>query len=161
MSIVDTCNVVLQQALSVFTGPSGINAQLAMSVNPSLPPVASILMVSAPMDAYEKTASVKYPVAAIYCERLKNSQTEKFRMLSGTASLVVELRVSGERAEYLDRSLNSYVQAACLVLDTARGPWSSIGTYSGAYDVKFQTTRFGGKQFTKSAHIEFDIQISR
>jgi hypothetical protein len=161
MSIVDTCNVVLQQALTVFTGTNGINAQLAMSVNPSLPPVASILMISAPMDAYEKTASVKYPVAAIYCERLRNTQTEKFRMLSGTASLVVELRVSGERAEYLDTALNSYVEAACHVLDAARGAWGSIGTYGGAYDVKFQAARFGGKQFTKSAHIEFDIQISR
>ena len=161
MSIVDTCNVVLQQALAVFSGPSGINSQLAASVNPGLPPVATILMVSAPMDAYEKTASVKYPVAAIYCERLRNTQTEKFRMLSGTASLVAELRVTGERAESLEISLNSYVEAACHVLDASRGAWSSIGTYNGAYDVKFQATRFGGKQFTKSAHIEFDIQISR
>lgn len=157
----DTCNVVLQQALSVFSGPGGINAQLTMSVNPSLPPVATILMVSAPIDTYEKTTSVRYPIAAIYCSRLRNTQTEKFRMLSGAASLVLELRVSGERAESLETSLNSYVEAACLVLGASRGTWSAIGTYGGAYDVKFQPTRLGGKQFTKSAQVEFDIQISR
>jgi hypothetical protein len=161
MSVMDTCNIVLQQALAVFSGSGGINAQLAaLSLNPSPPPIASILMISAPMDVYEKTASVRYPVATIYCERLKNTQTEKFRMLSGTALLVVEIRVSGERAEDLETSLNSYVEAACQVLDASRGAWSAIGTYCGAYDVKFQAMRLGGKQFTKSAQIEFDIQVS-
>ncbi len=162
MSIVDTCNVVLQQAFTVFSGSGGINAQLAaLSLNPPLPPISTILKISAPIDIYEKTTSVRYPVAAIYCERLRNTQAEKFRMLSGTALLVVEIRVSGERAADQETSLNSYVEAACQVLDAARGPWSGIGTYAGAYDVKFQAMRLGGKQFTKSARIEFEIQVSR
>src|SRR5579871_6837902 len=53
ISIVDTCNALLEQALTVFTGPGGINDQLAaMSLNPPLPPVGSILKLSAPLDAY-------------------------------------------------------------------------------------------------------------
>jgi hypothetical protein len=162
MSTVDTCNVLVEQALTVFSGPGGINDQLvAMSLNPPLPPIASILKLSAPIDTYEKTATVKYPVATIYCERLRNTQMEKFRMLSGSALLVVEIRVSGARAEDLETNLNSYVEAACQVLEASRGPWTGIGTYAGAYDVKFQAMRPGGKQFTKSAHIEFDIQVSK
>jgi hypothetical protein len=162
LNIVDTCNMVVDQALYVFSGPGGINDQLAsMSLNPALPPVSSILKLSAPLDAYEKTASVGYPVATIYCDRLKNTLAEKYRMLSGSATLVVELRVSGARVEDLDTQLNSYVQAACGVLEATRGPWTDIGTYTGTYDIKFQSAKPGGKQFTKSAHIEFDIHISR
>ena len=161
MSTVDTCNVLLAQAVTVFTGAGGINDQLsAMSLSPSLPPVSTILNLSAPLDVYEKTTSVKYPVAAIYCGRLRNTQMEKYRIFSGSAQLVVDLRVSGASAEDLETSLNSYVEAACEVLYNSRGAWSNIGTYSGAYDVKFQAMRLGGKQFTKSAQIEFDIQVS-
>jgi hypothetical protein len=162
MSVVDTCNVLLSRAMTVFGGPGGINDQLAaMSSNPALPPVGSILNLSAPLDVYEKSASVKYPVATLYCERLRNTQMEKFRVFSGNALLVVELRVSGTRAEDLETNLNSYVEAACAVLYASRGAWSDIGTYSGAYEVKFLAMRPGGKQFTKSAQIEFEIQVSK
>jgi hypothetical protein len=158
----DTCNILLEQALAVFSGAGGINDQLAaLNLNPSLPPIGSMLSVSAPVEAYEKTTALRYPVVTIYCERLRNTQTEKFRIFSGSALLAVEIRVSGARAEVLDSNLNSYVQAACQVLEASRGAWTSIGTYAGAYDVKFHAARSGGKQFIKSAQIEFDIQISR
>jgi hypothetical protein len=152
----------LDRALTVFSGPGGINDQLtALSLNPAIPLVGSILNLSSPVDAYEKATAVKYPVVTVYCERLRNTQNEKFRMLSGIALMVVEIRVSGERAEALETNLNSYVQAATQVLDGARGPWTDIGTYTGAYHVKFQAMRSGGKQFVKSVHIEFEILISR
>jgi hypothetical protein len=158
----DTCNVLLAHALTVFSGPGGINDQLAaMSLNPPLPQVGSILILSAPLDIYEKTSSIKYPVATLYCERLRNTQMEKFRVFSGNALLVVEIRISGSRAEELETGLNSYVEAACEVLYNSRGAWTDCGTYSGAYDVKFQGMRLGGKQFTKSAQIEFEIQVSK
>lgn len=162
MSAIDTCNVLLGQAQAVFTGPEGINAQLTgLAIQPALPPVATILTVSAPMDIYEKSAGVRYPVACIYCTRLKNTQHEKFRMFSGVATLVIEIRVSGENAGVVEKSLNSYVEAACEALYKSQGSWTSVGTYSGAYDVKFQAMRQGGKQFLKSAQIELEIQVSK
>jgi hypothetical protein len=162
MSIVDTCNVLLTQALSVFSGPGGVNDQLeTMSLNPPLAPVGSILKLSAPLDAYEKTASVRYPAVTLYCERLRNTQMEKFRVFSGNALLVAEIRASGARAEDLETDLNSYVEAACRVLENYRGAWTEIGTYTGAYDVKFQAMRPGGKQFTKMAQIVFEVQVSK
>ena len=161
MSNVDTCNVLLAHALTVFSGTGGINDQLAaMSLSPPLPPVGSILNLSAPLDAYEKTTTVRYPAATLYCERLRNTQMEKFRVFSGNALLVVEIRVSGARAEDLETALNSYVEAACRVLGASRGAWTNVATYSGTYDVKFQAMRPGGKQFTKAAQIEFEIQVS-
>jgi hypothetical protein len=162
MSIVDTCNALVERALAVFSGDSGINAQLtAMALTRPLPALTTILKMSAPVEVYEKTTALRYPVATICCERVKNTQAEKFRMFSGSALLVVDIRVSGERAEDLEISLNTYVQAACLVLEGAVGPWTTIGTYTGTYDVKFQAMRYGGKQFTKSARIEFDVLVSR
>lgn len=157
-----TCNVLIDRAFSIFSGPGGLNDRLAaMPLISPLSPVGSILKLSAPMDAYEKSASVRYPVATIYCERLKNTLMEKYRPLSGTALLVIEIRVSGARPEELDAQLNSYVEAACQVLEANRGSWTEIATYPGAYEVKFQAMKPGGKQFTKSAHIEFELYISR
>src|SRR5262249_27116751 len=127
----DTCNLLLARALAVFSGPGGINDQLAsISLDPVFPPVGSFLRVSTPMESYEKSAAVKYPVATLYCERLKNTQMEKFRLFSGTALLVFEIRVSSTNAEELDASLNSYVQAACQVLENARGTWTEVGMYA-------------------------------
>jgi hypothetical protein len=162
MNTLDTCNALVAQALAVFTGTSGINAQLAvMSLSSKPAPVETIMKMSAPIDVYEKTASLRYPVVTIFCERLKNTQAEKFRALSGTALLVVEIRVSGAHVQHLDAELNSYVEAACQVLAAARGAWTSIGAYAGGYDVKFQPARAGGKQFAKSARIEFEIHVSQ
>ena len=158
----DTFNTVVDQAVVVFGGAGGINDQLtAMALNLSLPALSSVLKLSAPIELYEKTTTVAYPIATVYCERVKNSQAEKFRMFSGSAALVLEIRISGARAELLDTELSLYVEAACHVLDASRGPWTGIGTYAGAYDIKFQPTRAGGKHFTKSAQIEFEIHISR
>jgi len=69
---------------------------------------------------------------------------EKFRVFSGNALLVADIRVSGSNAEELEMALNSYVEAACEVLFASSGAWTEIGTYSGAYDVKFQAMRLGG-----------------
>jgi hypothetical protein len=162
MSVTDTCNLLVAQAYSVLSGMGGINDQLAaMALQPGLPAIGTILTLSAPLDVYEKTASVKYPVASVYCARLRNTQMEKFRVFSGTALLVIEIRVSGANAADLETSLNSYVEAACEVLYNSRGRWTSIGTYAGAYEVKFQAMRLGGKQFTKASQIEFEIQVSK
>jgi hypothetical protein len=162
MSTIDTCNVLLATAHSVFSGSGGINSQLAgMALQPALPSIETILTLSAPLEVYEKTANVRYPVISIYCARLRNTQMEKFRVFSGNALLVVEIRVSGADAAGLETCLNSYVEAACEVLYNSRGAWTNIGTYSGAYDVKFQAMRPGGKQFTKAAQIEFEIQVSK
>ena len=158
----DTYNLLVDQAVAVFSGAGGINDQLAEQGLMTPPaPVASILKLSAPLDVYEKTASVRYPAMTICCVRLKNTQTERFRMLSGIATLSVEIRVSGTQADQLDSNLNAYVEAACRVLEGSSGPWTPAGTYTGAYEVKFQAARAGGKQFTKSAQIEFDILVSR
>ena len=157
-----TCNVLIDRAFQIFSGQSGLNDRLAaIPLLSPLSPISSILKLSAPIDAYEKSASVRYPVARIYCERLKNTLMEKHRSVSGTALLVVEIRVSGARPEELDEQLNSYVEAACQVLEANRGSWTEIATYPGAYEVKFQAMKPGGKQFTKSAHIEFELYISR
>jgi len=159
---VATCNVLIDRAFQIFSGQSGLNDRLAaIPLLSPLSPISSILKLSAPIDAYEKSASVRYPVARIYCERLKNTLMEKHRSVSGTALLVVEIRVSGARPEELDEQLNSYVEAACQVLEATRGSWTEIATYPGAYEVKFQAMKPGGKQFTKSAHIEFELYISR
>ena len=158
----DTCNQLVQQALTVFSGPEGINGQLAsIGTSNPLAPLHGILRLSAALDNYEKAAPLRYPAATVYLQKIKNNQTERFRLFSGTGTLVIEIRVSGDRAEELEATLNSYVQATCQVLESSRGAWTEVGTYAGGYEVKFQPLRPGGRQFIKSAQIEFEIQINR
>jgi hypothetical protein len=157
MSNVDTCNALVSAAIHLLGGSSGINSQLPGGIAP----VGSLLKFSGPVDVYEKAASIRYPVVNVHCERLRNTQREKYLSLSGEATLVVEVKVSGTNSDQLETSLNSYVEATCQCLQSARGTWTSAGTYSGNYDVKFQPLRTGGKQFVKSARIEFDIHVSQ
>jgi len=162
MSTPGVCNQIVDYAVQVFGGAAGINAQLAeMAGARTLPRVGSILRLSASIESYEKTTAVRYPAATLCCQKIKNAQTEKFRSLSGTATLALDIRVTGERAEDIEAHLNTYVEAACRVLESSLGQWTNAGFYAGAYDVKFQGIRPGGKQFTKSAEIVFDIQLSR
>lgn len=158
----DTCNQLVAEAISRFQGENGLNQQLPSLSGPyPLPSIATFVRFSGALDIYEKAESIRYPVAAIYCSGLKNTQREKFRTLSGTASLVLEIRVSGAKAEELETVLNSYVEAACVVLTASRGSWASFGSYSGDYAITFQSIRAGGKHFVKSAKIEFDIHVSK
>ena len=57
----------------------------------------------------------------IYCEKLVNSLTEKFRSFSGTAQMAIEVRHSADRLEGLQDGLETYTDAVRQVLERAAG----------------------------------------
>ena len=111
-------------------------------------------------DLAEKTASVKYPLLHVYCDRVVNSLREKFRIFSGTARMNVEIRVSHDRIEALETSLQLYVEAVTEVLDRNRGEWNRGMFYTGGYEVQFGAMKKGGKHFIQIAKVQFELNIS-
>jgi hypothetical protein len=111
-------------------------------------------------EAVERTAGATYPAVYVYCEKLANSLREKFRTFSGTARMAVEVRVSQDRLEGLERKLSLYVEAVTDVLDTHRGDWGQGMLYTGGYEVAFGPTKHGGKNFIQTAKVGFDVEVS-
>jgi len=67
----------------------------------------------------------------VYCEKVKNQLTEKFRTFSGTAQMTIEVRHSQDRLEGLQDSLQLYTDAATQVLAANRGDWA-MGCFTRA-----------------------------
>ncbi|HSB14225.1 MAG TPA: hypothetical protein VLE22_07180 [Bryobacteraceae bacterium] len=111
-------------------------------------------------EAVERSAGATYPAIYVYCEKLANSLREKFRTFSGTARMAVEVRVSQDRLEGLERKLSLYVEAVTDVLDARRGEWGQGLFYTGGYEVAFGPTKHGGKNFIQTAKVGFDVQVS-
>jgi hypothetical protein len=149
----------------ILQGETGIGFSIAQIIdreNVALPFIedSQIISRNVAADLAEKTASVKYPVLHIYCDRVVNSLKEKFRVFSGTAEMKVEIRVSHDRIEELEERLQLYVEAVTEVLDRNRGEWNRGMFYTGGYEVQFGAVKHGGKHFLQIAKVQFVLNIS-
>jgi hypothetical protein len=125
------------------------------------PGVRSIVALHAVVEISEKTGHAHYPALLVYCDKLSNRLTEKFRQFSGRAHLVVEVRSSQDRIEGLETATQLYVDAVCALLDDNRGDWGSGSFYSGGYDVSYEPIGRGGKNFLQRARVGFEIEVSK
>jgi hypothetical protein len=96
----------------------------------------------------------------VYCDRVANKLTEKFRTFSGTARLVIDVRVTHDRAAELQQVLAHYVDMITELLHRRRGDWGSGVTYTGSYEITFQQVRRGGKNYLQNAVITLEVLIS-
>jgi hypothetical protein len=111
-------------------------------------------------ETLERKTGATYPAVHVYCERMENRLREKFRTFSGVMTMVAEVRVSQDRVDELDRSLQFYVDSVIQVLNYNRGDWGSGLFFSGAYEVEFGAIRHGGKNYLQSAKIRFVVDAS-
>ena len=111
-------------------------------------------------DLAEKTAGAQYPLVYVYCEKISNLLTEKFRTFSGKARMAVDVRVSHDRLEGIESQAELYVEAVTDVLDAHRGCWGQGMFYAGGYEVSFGGIKHGGKNFIQSAKVSFEVDIS-
>ncbi|PWU04194.1 MAG: hypothetical protein C5B51_17235 [Terriglobia bacterium] len=149
-----------------LTSPQGVNANLAALTAPDSSLVvpletAQIRSQNAGADLAERSHSTKYPCMNVYCEKLANTLTEKFRTFSGTLRVSVEVRHSQDKLDGLQDVLELYVDSVTQVLDASRGDWGSGMYYSGAYEVLLAAVKHGGRNFMQTAKISFDIGVSR
>lgn len=158
-----TANIATAQLAALLRGDDGVNAAVATLLFEDLTtplPVNEIIELHAPADLTEKAANVKYPVIHVYCDRVVNSLREKFRTFSGTADLNIEVRVSHDHLEELQKQLQYYVQGITDVLDRKRGTWTSGMFYSGGYEALFSPVKRGGRNYLQSARIKLEVHIN-
>ena len=115
--------------------------------------IRSIAALNANVEISEKTGQAVYPALLVYCDRIANLLTEKFRHFSGRAHVVVEVRYSQDRLEGLENNTQACADAVCAILDDSRGDWGNGAFYSGGYEVSYEPVARGGKNFLQRAKV--------
>ena len=148
-----------------ITSPTGVNAGLAaLAAGEGLPAAldaAQVYPQNVAAEVAERSGMAQYPVANVYCEKIVNSHTEKFRTFSGSVQMAIELRHSQDRLEGLQESLELYVDSVMQVLNAGRGDWGDGMYYTGEYQASFGAVKHGGKNFIQAAKITFEIGVSK
>ena len=153
------------KVLQLLVGPEGLNASigtLTASTGILVPqiPEEHIFTDNVSSDLAETSAGAKYTSVYVYCEKIANVLTEKFRGFSGRIQMAVEVRVSQDRLEGLAKKLQLYTDAVSQVLGQSRGDWGQGLFYGGAYEVNFNAVKHGGRNFIKTGKIIFQVDAS-
>lgn len=145
--------------------PSGVNANLtvltqgAATMTIPLDP-SQIRSGNIASDLVERSSAVQYPSANVYCDKIVNSQIEKFRTFSGTLQMAIDLRHSEDRIDNVQSDLETYADAVMAVLGASSGDWGGGMFYAGGYQVAFGPVKHGGRNFIQTAKITFEIGVS-
>jgi hypothetical protein len=158
MGIVTRATAALQAILAGETGLSwALSDAEPVIANTS---AAEIRVENVSLDVAEKSL-VRYPAILVYCERLTNTLKEKFSVVSGTLSLAVEIRASGNSIAAVSEQSTAYAEAVMKVLDCHLGQWADGVQYCGGYEVCFQQMKRGGTQLIQVTRITVPVQISQ
>jgi hypothetical protein len=144
-----------------LTAPAGLSASMAELVESGGSGTPQVIAQNVAADLVDKTTAVQYPAVSVYCEKISNDLTEKFRSFSGTVQLAIEVRHSQDRLDGIEDSLEQYIDAVTDTLTTGRGDWGDGMFFAGAYQVSFGAVKKGGKNFTQAAKITFEVGVSR
>ncbi len=155
----------VERATQLLTGPAGLEENLAAIVEgegltTAGMPECSVVPANLTAELADKNPTLRYPMAHVRCEKVLNNLQEKFRLFSGNARLCVEVRVTHDRVEEIDRLAHLYAGAVARVLDQNRGDWGDGMFYAGGYEITFSPTKHGGKNYVQSAAVRFDVNLS-
>ena len=153
------------QVMQLITGAGGLNSSLAALTQADQAlagplDLAQVRAQNVAADLAERSSTVKYPMVNVYCEKVANKLTEKFRTFSGTAQMTIEVRHSQDRLDGLQDSLQLYTDAVTQVLAANRGDWGNGMFYAGGYEASFGPVKQGGKNFIQVAKVTFGIGVS-
>ncbi len=118
----------------------------------------SVLVHNVAADMADHNRGTVYPAVYLYALKMENLPRQKFAGFSGPVRLAAEVRCTGERYDGLERELTTYVEAVTTALAENTGAWGEGLVYSGAYAVKFEPVKLGGRNFIQSARIELEIE---
>jgi hypothetical protein len=145
-------------------GQTGVNSNLAALTEglrlPALFAAGQIRTGNIAADMADRSNTMQYPAVNVYCEKIVNSQVEKFRTFSGTLQMAIDLRYSEDRLDNVQSKLETYADAAMGVLGASSGDWGGGMFYGGGYQVTFGPLKQGGKNFIQTAKITFEIGVS-
>ena len=116
---------------------------------------------NAAAELMERAGVAQYPVISVYCEKIVNDLREKFRTFSGTVQMAIDVRHSQDRLEGIEEALEAQADAVTAALTASRGDWGDGAYYAGGYQVSYGRMARGGKNFSQSAKVTFEIGVSR
>jgi hypothetical protein len=149
----------------LHSSTDGVNARVGAieQADPTLTTlgIREVISSNTPAEISEKSREVLYPALAVYCDKLSNNLTEKFREFSGTAHMVVEVRHSQTVLTGIEANLQLFVDAVSALLDESRGDWGSGTFYTGGYEINYEPVVRGGRNFLQQAKVGFDVEVSR
>jgi hypothetical protein len=159
-------SAVAAKVIQRINAPSGMNAGLAAltqgdSSLASPVEAAQVRAQNVAADLVDRSSAVRYPVVHVYCEKVVNDLSEKFRSFSGRAQIAIELRHSQDNLKGLQNTVELYTDSITQMLDAERGDWGDGMFYSGGYEVALGPAKQGGKNFIQAAKITFQIGVSR
>jgi hypothetical protein len=165
LTVAQIGSVTTSKLVNILTAGEALSqAVAAISAQESAPLPSlterQIMAQNVALELAEKGPGVRYPAVYVYCEKMSNALREKFRTFSGRARMVMEVRVSQDRLEGLERQLELYVDAVTQVLHDNRGDWGQGMFFPGAYEVSFGAVKHGGKNYIQVAKIMLDVEIS-
>jgi hypothetical protein len=74
--------------------------------------------------------------------------------------MAIEVRVSQDRLEGIDRITQLYTDALTQTLNQNRGDWGQGLFYSGTFEIFFGTVKHGGSNFLKIAKVSLEVDAS-
>lgn len=109
-------NIATSKLVGLLSAPTGVNtslAALAQSENVQLPPIAAkyFFTENVSSDIAEKSVEPKYTAIYVYCGKIVNNLKEKFRSFSGVIQMEIDVRVSQDRLDGIDRISQLYTDA--------------------------------------------------
>ena len=136
---------------------------LALESNIEIPPIPSsqIYVSSAPAFMADSQQEIGYPRISVFSSKVKNTQTEKFRSLSGYATVTAEIAITGDTVSDVDTYIHFYVEALTNILQRNRGDWGNGISFFGAYDLEIQPPQAGAGGFVQLARLNFEVGVSR
>ena len=151
--------------LELLLTPAGLSENLAAVTELQgiiLPEIGEkqIFTQNVAQELVERSVEVKYPTLLLFPEKITNDLREKFRTFSGKAHMAVEIRVSQDRIEGLEKLLEIYVDTITRILDQNRGNWGNGMFYTGGYEAVFGEMKHGGRNFIQSGKIRFEVAVS-
>jgi hypothetical protein len=160
-----TTILAAQKTAALLRNSSGIEDQIRSMAGSSgieIPLITAdqVFVSSAPAGMAVLQQDLGYPRVAVFSTKVKNTQMEKFRTLSGTVTVTAEIAATANLLSDVDTWIHYYVEAITNILRGNRGDWDDGVFYSGAYEVDVQTPKTGASGFLQLARINFEVGIS-
>ena len=150
---------LLTNASAIQNEISSISAESGIEV-PTIP-ASQVYLSSAPAGMAELQQELGYPRVSVFSTRVKNTQVEKFRSLSGSVTVSAEIAATADLLSDVDTWIHFYVEAITNILRENRGDWNDGVFYSGAYEVDIQPPKPGASGFLQIARVNFEVGVSR
>ena len=158
-------NAAAAKILKLLTSGPGVNGNLETLAELHSTQLASLgpKQISTGNVAFEladRGTEAKYPAVYVYCDKISNLMTEKFRRFSGTAHMAIEVRLSQDKLDGLEAGMQLYVDAITQILEKSQGDWGQGTYYTGGYEVAFGPVKHGGRNFIQISKITFEVGAS-